>query len=69
MEAGLASKSDLVSLQTDMRNVYATQAEHADRIMRLEHRQDNDTRVKTVWGGQSPFPGLLNGTPQQGMEG
>jgi len=66
MESGLASKSDLLNLQTDMRNVYATQAEHADRLMRLEQRQDNDTRLKSVWGNQSPFPGILAGTPQQG---
>lgn len=63
---GLASKDDLWRLQNEMKNVYATQAEHADRLMRLEQRQDSDTRLKSVWGSQSPFPSVLNGTPQQG---
>lgn len=64
---GLASKDDLWRLQNEMKNVYATQAEHADRLMRLEQRSDSETRLKSVWPSQSPFPGLLNGTPQQGM--
>ncbi len=65
---GLASKDDLWRLQNEMKNVYATQAEHADRLMRLEQRSDSDTRLKSVWGSQSPFPSVLNGTPQQGMQ-
>ena len=62
---GLASKDDLWRLQNEMKNVYATQAEHADRIMRLEQR-DGDSRLKSTWGAQSPFPSVLNGTPQHG---
>ena len=64
---GLASKDDLWRLQNEMKNVYATQAEHADRLMRLEQRQDSDNRVKSPWGSQSPFPGTINGTPQHGI--
>ena len=67
LHAGLASKQDLDYLQTQMKNVYATQAEHADRLMRLEQRQDTDSRLKSPWGSQSPFPSLLNGTSQHGM--
>lgn len=67
-QLGLASKDDLWRLQNEMKNVYATQAEHADRLMRLEHRQDGDTRLKSAWGSQSPLPGILNGTPQHGRE-
>ena len=62
---GLASKDDLWRLQNEMKNVYATQAEHADRLMRLEQRE-GDTRLKSAWGAQSPFPSILNGTPQHG---
>ncbi|KAL6717029.1 hypothetical protein ACLMJK_004943 [Lecanora helva] len=62
---GLASKDDLWRLQNEMKNVYATQAEHADRLMRLEHRQDGESRLKSVWGNQSPYPSGFNGTPQQ----
>ena len=65
---GLASKDDLWRLQNEMKNVYATQAEHADRLMRLEQRSDSDTRLKSVWGSQSPFPSVMNGTPQQGTQ-
>lgn len=65
-QIGLASKEDLWRLQNEMKNVYATQAEHSDRISRLERRQDDDIRMKSVWGNQSPFPGILSGTPQQG---
>ena len=66
-QLGLASKEDLWRLQNEMKNVYATQAEHSDRLARLERRQDDDTRMKSVWGNQSPFPGILSGTPQQGI--
>ena len=65
-QLGLASKEDLWRLQNEMKNVYATQAEHSDRLSRLERRQDDDNRMKSVWGNQSPFPGILSGTPQQG---
>ena len=64
---GLASKDDLWRLQNEMKNVYATQAEHADRLMRLEQRQDSDNRIKSPWDGQSPFPSTINGTPQHGI--
>ncbi|KAL9613628.1 MAG: hypothetical protein Q9167_001856 [Letrouitia subvulpina] len=60
-----ASRDDIWRLQNEMKNVYATQAEHADRLMRLERRNEDDVRVKSVWGGQSPFPTTLSGTPQQ----
>lgn len=65
----LASKDDVWRLQNEMKNVYATQAEHADRLARLEHqRQEGETRMKSPWGttSHSPFQGPLNGTPQQG---
>lgn len=61
---GLASKDDLWRLQNEMKNLYATTTEHADRLMRLEHRQDSDNRIKSPWGSQSPFPSTINGTPQ-----
>ena len=61
-----ASRDDLWRLQNDMKTVYATQAEHSHRIVRLERRQDDDARVKSVWGNTSPFPSGINGTPQQG---
>ena len=62
-----ASRDDLWRLENDMKAFYATQSEHADRLLRLERRQDDDIRLKSVWGNSSPFPGTLNGTPQQGL--
>ncbi|QSZ30033.1 hypothetical protein DSL72_004551 [Monilinia vaccinii-corymbosi] len=34
--------------------------------MRLEKRQADDAALKSVWGTNSPFPGILSGTPQHG---
>ncbi|KAI4221938.1 MAG: hypothetical protein LQ349_007726 [Xanthoria aureola] len=64
-QSQLASREDVWRLQNEMKNVYATQAEHADRIMRLERHHAEDSRMKSVWGGQSPFPSILNGSAQQ----
>ena len=50
----------------EMLKVQHTQAEHAERLARLERRQEDDARMKSVWGTSSPFPGVLSGTPQQG---
>lgn len=66
-QSRLASREDVWRLQNEMKNVYATQAEFGDRLARLERHQIDDSRVKSVWGNQSPFPSILNGTPQQGM--
>ncbi|KAL8768968.1 MAG: hypothetical protein Q9194_005568 [Teloschistes cf. exilis] len=33
--------------------------------MRLERHHNDDSRIKSVWGGQSPFPSILNGSAQQ----
>ena len=61
-----STNSDIWGLRSDMAKVQEVQVEHADRIARLERKQDEDVRVKSVWGNQSPFPSLLGGTPQQG---
>lgn len=61
-----SSNNDTWRLQTDVVRVQQIQAEHAERIARLERRQDDDARMKSVWGTQSPFPSVLSGTPQQG---
>lgn len=60
------SSSDNWRVQNDVARIQQVQAEHTDRISRLERRQDDDARMKSVWGNQSPFPSVLSGTPQQG---
>lgn len=52
-------------LYNDLLRLQQVQADHADRLLRLERRQDDDARMKSVWGGASPFPSVLSGTPQQ----
>lgn len=59
--------SDNWRVQNDVARIQQVQAEHADRIARLERRQEDDARMKSVWGNQSPFPSVLSGTPQQGQ--
>ncbi|KAF2126189.1 cysteine proteinase [Dothidotthia symphoricarpi CBS 119687] len=51
--------------QSEMLRVQQNQAELSDRVCRLERKQDDDSRLKNVWGTSSPFPSVLGGTPQQ----
>jgi hypothetical protein len=62
----LASRDDIWRLQESVNELSATQAQHADRIMRLEKRREDDVRVKSVWGPMSPFPGGLGSAGPQG---
>ena len=59
-------RDDLWRFQSDMMRIQQTQADHAERLLRVERRQDEDARVRSVWGSTSPFPSGLTGTPQQG---
>ncbi|KAF2465810.1 UCH-domain-containing protein [Lindgomyces ingoldianus] len=58
-------RDDLWRFQSEMLRVQQSQAELADRVSRLERRQEEDSRLKNVWGTSSPFPSVLGGTPQQ----
>ena len=61
-----SSNNDAWRLQSDVARIEQVQAEHSERIARLEKKHDDDARLKSVWGSSSPFPGVLSGTPQQG---
>ncbi|KAG6208856.1 hypothetical protein E4U35_007991 [Claviceps purpurea] len=58
------SRDDLYNLQMEVKQVQYTQTSHAERLMRLEKRNADDSALKSVWN--SPFPGVLGGTPHQG---
>ncbi|KAF4981637.1 hypothetical protein FZEAL_2606 [Fusarium zealandicum] len=58
------SREDLYNLQMEVKQVQYAQSNHAERLMRLEKRQADDAALKSVWN--SPFPGVLSGTPQTG---
>lgn len=49
----------------EVKQVQIIQANHAERLMRLERRQTEDAAIKSVWN-PSPFPSVLGGTPQHG---
>ena len=52
-------------LQNELTRLQAVQQDHAERLMQLERKNDDDVRMKSVWGATSPFPSVLSGTPQQ----
>ncbi|KAM0253889.1 hypothetical protein ACHAQJ_007121 [Trichoderma viride] len=58
------SREELYNLQMELKQVQYAQANYAERILRLEKRQADDSALKSVWN--SPFPGVLAGTPQHG---
>ncbi|KAH6888555.1 hypothetical protein B0T10DRAFT_562129 [Thelonectria olida] len=59
-----ASREDLYNLQMEVKQVQYMQNNHAERLLRLEKRQADEASIKSVWN--SPFPGVLSGTPQTG---
>lgn len=57
-------REELYSLQMELKQVQCSQSNHTERILRLEKRHADDAALKSVWN--SPFPGVIGGTPQQG---
>ncbi|ROW12450.1 hypothetical protein VMCG_00770 [Cytospora schulzeri] len=47
----------------EVKQVQIIQANHAERLLRMERRQTEDAAIKSVWN-PSPFPSVLGGTPQ-----
>lgn len=56
---------ELHNVQMEVKQVQIVQASHAERLSRLERRQNEDAALKSVWNS-SPFPSVLGGTPQHG---
>lgn len=64
--AAFMPRDELWRINSEMSRLHQIQHEHAERLSRVERRQDEDiSRTKSLWGSQSPFPGILAGTPQQ----
>jgi hypothetical protein len=61
-----ATREELWRLQETLGEFSATQAQHSERIMRLEKRRDDNVQVKNVWGPTSPFATVLGSSGQQG---
>ena len=65
--ASFTPRDDLWAFKSEMLRVQQIQSDHSDRLSRLERRQEEDTRVRSVWASSSSFPNVLSGgTPQQG---
>jgi len=58
------TRDEINGIQMDLKHLQHTQANHAERLFRLERRQADDAAIKAAW---SPFPGVLATTPQHGM--
>ncbi|ERF77238.1 hypothetical protein EPUS_05807 [Endocarpon pusillum Z07020] len=61
----VATREELWRLQEEIKDLFVTQGQHSERIMRLEKRRDEDTRVKNVWGPVSPYPSSFGNSAQQ----
>lgn len=59
-----ASREDIWRVFEEVKELYATQLEHSERIARLEKQKDDDTRLRNLWGPLSPFPNSVNGPVQ-----
>jgi hypothetical protein len=64
----LATRDELWRLQEEIKDLFATQGQHSERIMRLEKRRDEDMRLKNVWGSSPQFPGSLGNSAHQGKK-
>lgn len=62
------SQGDGWRIQNELNRLQAVQQDHAERLMQLERKNDDDVRMKSVWGVASPFPSVLTGTPQQSRQ-
>ncbi|BDD63061.1 hypothetical protein MPDQ_003653 [Monascus purpureus] len=59
-----ASRDDIWRVFEELKELHASQLDHADRIARLERRREEDARLKSVWGPLSPFPTSVGGMIQ-----
>lgn len=61
-----ASREDIWRVHEEVKDLYATQLEHGERIARLERRREDDARMKNLWAPFSPFPSAVSNSATQG---
>ncbi|KAK2762574.1 hypothetical protein FQN54_000747 [Arachnomyces sp. PD_36] len=54
-----ASREDIWRVHQELKEIYTTQAEHGERLLRLERSKEDNARLKNVWGPSSQFPGVV----------
>lgn len=54
-----ATKEELWRLQSAVNDLATTQAQQAERIMRIEKKGEDGGKSKNLWGPSSPFPSGL----------
>lgn len=62
-----ASRDDIWRVFDELKELQVAQFDQAERIARLERRRDEDARLKSVWGPQSPFLPSVGGSIPTGM--
>ncbi|KAI1938517.1 hypothetical protein LOZ66_003320 [Ophidiomyces ophidiicola] len=62
-----ASREDIWRVHEEVRDIYATQLEHEERLAKLERRKEDDARMRSLWGPFSPFPSASGHPSMQGM--
>lgn len=58
-------QNEVWQLSSAMKSFQDVQDDHAERLSRVERRQEEEAKIKSVWGPSSPFPGVLSGMSQQ----
>ncbi|EEP75917.1 conserved hypothetical protein [Uncinocarpus reesii 1704] len=61
-----ASREDIWRVHEEVKDLYATQLEHGERIAKLERRREDDARMKSLWGPFSPYASTGSNPPIQG---
>lgn len=61
-----ASREDIWRVHEEVKELYSTQADHGDRLARLERLKEDNARLKNVWGSLPSFPGAVGSTVHSG---
>ncbi|KAF3480476.1 uncharacterized protein GIQ15_05823 [Arthroderma uncinatum] len=51
-----ATRDDIWRVHEEVKELSATQAEHAERLSKLERRKEDDAKMKSLWSPFSPLP-------------